>query len=174
LAALRGLSVGGIKRNGPLAHFLLTLMVSKESLIELLEPTLHGLGYDLVDIEFRLGSHSLLRLFIDKSGGITLDDCEKVSHEVSGVLDVEDPIPGHYTLEVSSPGLDRILRTADHFRRYAGQKIKLQAHALVNGRKRFKGVLQGVDGEDVILEVDGEPVRVAMDNVHSARLVPDL
>jgi len=149
-------------------------MTGRESLIELLEPVLKGMGYELVDVEFRLGGHSVLRLFIDKEGGISLDDCEFVSHQVSGVLDVEDPIPGHYTLEVSSPGLDRVLRTAEHFSRYAGQLIKLQAHALVNGRKRFKGVLQGLDGQDVVLEVDGQQVRVALDNVHSARLVPDL
>jgi ribosome maturation factor RimP len=149
-------------------------MVTNESLIELLEPAIKSLGYELVDIELRLGSHSLVRIFVDKTGGITLEDCEVVSNQVSGVLDVEDPLPGHYTLEVSSPGLDRVLRTADHFRKFAGSMVKVQSKALVAGRKRFKGLLKGIEDEEITLEVDGAEVKIALVNVHSARLVPDL
>jgi ribosome maturation factor RimP len=149
-------------------------MLTGETLISLLEPVVQDLGYELVDIEFRLGAHSLVRIFIDKQGGITLEDCELVSNQVSGVLDVEDPLPGHYTLEVSSPGLDRALRTAEHFRMFAGRQIKLQCKSLVAGRKRFKGVLKGIDGEEITLEVDGVEAKIALSNVNSARLVPDL
>lgn len=149
-------------------------MVDRDSLIELLEPVVESLGYELVDLELRLGGHSIVRLFIDKDDGITLDDCELVSHQVSGVLDVEDPLPGNYSLEISSPGIDRALRTADHFSRFAGERVKMQTHALVNGRKRFKGTLKGIEGEEITLEVDGAEVKVTLDNVHSARLVPDL
>jgi len=149
-------------------------MVTNESLIGLLEPVIKSLGYELVDLELRLGSHSLVRIFIDKNGGITLEDCEMVSNQVSGVLDVEDPLPGHFTLEVSSPGLDRALRKADHFRIFAGSMVKVQSKTLVMGRKRFKGLLKGIEDEEITLEVDGVEVKISLGNVHSARLVPDL
>ena len=149
-------------------------MVTNDTLIELLEPVVQSLGYELVDLELRLGTHSLVRIFIGKEEGISLEDCEIVSHQVSGVLDVEDPLPGHFTLEVSSPGIDRPLRTAAHFRVFAGSVIKLQAKALVSGRKRFKGTLQGIEDDVITLEVDGSEVQIDLENVHSARLVPDL
>ena len=149
-------------------------MLTGDTLISLLEPVVQDLGYELVDIEFRLGAHSLVRIFIDKEGGISLEDCELVSNQVSGVLDVEDPLPGHYTLEVSSPGLDRALRKAEHFRMFAGRQVKLQTKTLVAGRKRFKGLLKGIEGEEITLEVDGVEAKIALNNVHSARLVPDL
>jgi ribosome maturation factor RimP len=149
-------------------------MVTNDTLIELLEPVVQSLGYELVDLELRLGNHSLVRIFIGKEDGISLEDCEIVSNQVSGVLDVEDPLPGHFTLEVSSPGIDRPLRTAAHFSVFAGSVIKLQAKALVSGRKRFKGTLQGIEDNVIALEVDGSEVKIDLENVHSARLVPDL
>ncbi len=94
----------------------------REQLLSLLEPPVGALGYELVDVEFAsAGSGGLLRLYIDAPAGITVEDCERVSHRVSEILDVADPIPGAYTLEVSSPGLDRILRTREHFERFRGQ-----------------------------------------------------
>jgi len=149
-------------------------MITNDTLIELLEPVVQSLGYELVDLELRLGTHSLVRIFIGKEDGISLEDCEAVSHQVSGVLDVEDPLPGHFTLEVSSPGIDRPLRTAGHFDVFAGSVIKLQAKALVSGRKRFKGTLQGIEDDVITLEVDGSEVKIDLENVHSARLVPEL
>jgi ribosome maturation factor RimP len=101
-------------------------MTDKTALLELLEAEVRGLGYELVDLDLRVGGDGLLRLYIDSEDGITLDDCERVSHQVSGLLDVEDPIPGHYTLEVSSPGVNRPLRTPGHFRRFEGERAKIE------------------------------------------------
>ena len=147
--------------------------MTREALIALLEPEVVALGYELVDLEFRpSGKEGLLRLYIDGPDGVNLDDCERVSHQVSALLDVEDPIPGHYSLEVSSPGLDRVLRTAEHFRRFAGNRVKLQLAEGVEGRRRFTGTLLGLEQDEVLLEVDGENLRLPLSGVEKARLVP--
>ena len=114
----------------------------RDQLGELLAPVVADLGYELWELEFapRAGG-GLLRLYIDSDVGISLDDCERVSRAVSETLDAADPIPGHYTLEVSSPGLDRVLRTQAHFERFAGERVKLEMMQPVEGRKRFSGRL---------------------------------
>ncbi len=140
----------------------------------LLEPELTGTGYELVDVELRLGGRDgLVRLYIDHPDGVTLDDCERVSHQVSALLDVEDPIPGHYMLEVSSPGLERVLRTREHFQRFAGERVKVELASLVDGRRRFTGTLLAVDRNDIVLEVDGESLRLPLDGVERAHLAPE-
>lgn len=140
----------------------------------LLAPVVARLGLELIDLEYESrGGRSTLRLFIDKDGGVTLDDCEAASNAVSGVLDVEDPIPGEYNLEVSSPGLDRPLRRASHYDRYTGAEIRVVMRKGFQGRRRMKGRLAGVEGEIVLLDVDGEVHRLPMEDVESARLVPD-
>jgi ribosome maturation factor RimP len=141
-------------------------------LIELLEPPIEALGYELVDLEAYSGRNGLLRLFIDREPGVTLADCELVSGQISAFLDVEDPLPGSYTLEVSSPGLDRRLRTAEHFRRFVGEEVKVQLLEPVDGRRRLRGELQALDGDVAILEVDGAEWRVKLDAIDVARLVP--
>jgi ribosome maturation factor RimP len=115
----------------------------------------------------------LLRLYIDSGQGVGLDDCEKVSHQVSGLLDVEDPIAGEYALEVSSPGLDRPLFEKAHYERFLGHVARVKLSAPLNGRSNFKGPIIGVEGEELLLEVDGEPVRLPIAHVASARLVPE-
>ncbi len=146
-----------------------------ERLQRLLQPVVEMLGYELVGIEyFRSGHHYILRIYIDKASGVTLDDCEIVSHQVSALLDVEDPIRGRYTLEVSSPGLDRPLFTAEHFQRFSGRQVKLRLVTPVNGRRNFKGLLQGLDAGKVTLEVDGERLDLPLEDIERARLVPDL
>lgn len=145
-----------------------------ERLQRLLLPVVNMLGYELVGIEyFPSGHHYILRVYIDKASGITLDDCERVSHQVSALLDVEDPIQGRYTLEVSSPGLDRPLFTAEHFDRFSGRKVKLRLTVPVNGRRNFKGLLQGLADGKVLLEVDGERVELPFEDIERARLVPE-
>lgn len=140
----------------------------------LLAPVVERLGCELIDLDFESrGGRSTLRLFIDKEGGVTLDDCERTSHAVSGVLDVEDPIPGEYNLEVSSPGLDRPLRRASHYDRYHGAEIRVVMRKGFQGRRRLKGRLAGVEGEIVLLDVDGEVHRLPLEHIESARLVPD-
>lgn len=145
----------------------------REQLLSLLEPPVGALGYELVDVEFAsAGSGGLLRLYIDAPAGITVDDCERVSHRVSEILDVEDPIPGAYTLEVSSPGLDRILRTREHFGRFRGSRIRVQLSLPIEGRRRYTGTLTGVTEDAIEMEVDGEPVRLELTRIQKARVVP--
>ncbi|MGD2081656.1 MAG: ribosome maturation factor RimP [Chromatiales bacterium] len=138
-------------------------------------PVVQGMGYELVGIEYlRHGRDGLLRIYIDHPGGVTLDDCSAVSHQVSGVLDVEDPIREHYDLEVSSPGLDRPLFTRGHFERFAGHPAKVSLSGKLDGRRRFTGVLRGVEDDVLLMEVDGEGFRLPLDQIESARLVPEL
>ena len=141
----------------------------------MLEPTIERLGYELTDIELKLGGRSgLLRIYIDKDDGVDIDDCEVVSHQVSAILDVEDPIPGNYTLEVSSPGLDRTLTKPAHFRRFMGEDIKVKLRFPLDGRRNFRGSLKSADDEVIEVEVDGESFRLPLSTIESARLVPTL
>ncbi len=140
---------------------------------ELLEPALGRMGYELADLEVRLGSSGgLVRVFIDKPDGIDLDDCEKVSLAVSALLDVEDPVPGKYDLEVSSPGLDRKLTKVEHFQRFMGESVKVQMRFPIAGRRRFRGKLMSLDDENIVVEVDGESHSLALATIDTARLVP--
>ena len=144
-----------------------------EELAKLLEPTVEGLGYELIDIEVRLGGKGgLVRLFIDKPDGIDLDDCEQVSLAVSALLDVEDPVPGNYNLEVSSPGLDRKLTKIEHFQRFTGETVKVQMRFPIEGRRRFRGTLVSSDDENIVVEVDGESHSLPLKTIDTARLVP--
>lgn len=160
---------------GRRAHFLFGKAVTlKDTLLDLLSPEVEALGYELVELDPPApGSAGTLRIYIDGDQGIGLDDCERVSHRVSGLLDVEDPIPGHYVLEVSSPGLDRPLRKEAHFRRQAGKLVKIVLVAGRPGRRRYKGrILKIADGV-LEIEVDGEQVSLSLSDIESARLVPE-
>ena len=146
----------------------------REKLIGLLEAPIQALGYELVELEFHpQGRGGLLRVYVDKESGVTVDDCEIVSRQVSAVLDVEDPIPGHYTLEVSSPGLDRPLRKAADFGRFAGVKARVDMELPLDGRRRFAGTLKGCEADEVMIEVDGVLHRLPLGGINKARLVPD-
>ncbi len=141
---------------------------------DLIEPTIERLGYELTDLEVRLSEQGgLLRLTIDKSDGIDLDDCEKVSHAVSALLDVEDPVPGNYNLEVSSPGLDRKLTKVEHFQRFEGETLKVTMRFPIEGRRRFRGTLMSSDDKNIVVEVDGESHSLPLTMIDTARLVPD-
>jgi ribosome maturation factor RimP len=146
--------------------------VDKESLIELLEPTVAAMGFELADIDAHLGRRGLLRLFIDKVGGVTLDDCQLVSEQVGAFLDVEDPLPGSYVLEVSSPGFDRRLRTLKHFERFKGEPVRVELRDARDGRRNLMGRLVGVESSLVLLEVDGEMWRLPLNDIAVARLAP--
>ena len=141
----------------------------------LIEPAVETLGYELVGLEYlSQGKHSLLRVYIDSEDGITLDDCERVSHQVSGLLDVEDVMHGHYNLEVSSPGLDRPLFTLDHFQRFKGQQVKVRLTAPIDGRKKFKGTIRDTGDNVVVLEVDAEEIELPFSSIEKANLVPEI
>lgn len=145
-----------------------------DKLYELLEPTINELGFELWGIEyFPSGKYATLRIYIDSEQGIQLDDCEKVTREVSALLDVEDPIRSQYTLEVSSPGLDRVLFKAEQFSFYVGEMLQFQLLSAVNGQKKFKGILKSVDEDGVEVEVDNQLLTVPFAVIGKARIVPD-
>jgi ribosome maturation factor RimP len=159
---------------GRRAHFCFGKIVTlKDKLLALLAPEIEGLGYELVELDAPAQGGGTLRVYIDREEGIGLEDCERVSHRISGLLDVEDPIPGRYVLEVSSPGLDRPLRTEEHFRRQAQRLVKLVLVAGRPGRRRYKGRILGIADGALEIEVDGERITVPLSDIESARLVPE-
>ncbi len=145
-------------------------------LLQLVSPAIADLGLECLGIEYAPSrGNSLLRIYIDApERPVTLDDCEAVSREVSAILDVNDPISGRYTLEVSSPGIDRPLFTPAQFARFIGQVAKLSLNLPVDGRRRLQGPIVAVEGDTITLEQDGTAVAVTHDNIQKARLVPDL
>jgi len=146
-----------------------------KALEQLLSPAIMGLGYELVGIE-RLSQGKrglLLRIYIDSEDGITLDDCERVSHQVSGILDVEDPIPGHYILEVSSPGLDRPLFTLEQYQRFIGKKATIRLHRPLDTRRVFTGILQQIQEQNIIIVVEGREYSLPYQQIEKARIVPE-
>ena len=142
-------------------------------LYELIEPTVAALGFELVGVVARgKRSRGLIRVYIDHDEGVTVDDCAQVSHRVTGLLDVEDPIPGEYDLEVSSPGLDRPLFTERDFTRFAGADLKVTLISPVAGRLRFTGTLGGYEDGVVLIDDGGIEHCFAISRIESARLVP--
>jgi len=143
-----------------------------DRLTRLVEPVVVGMGYELVGVEFDSRQRTL-RVYIDSEKGVLVDDCSKVSHQLSGLLDVEDPIPGNYHLEVSSPGMDRPLFTLDHFGRFQGAMVRIQLLGPIEGRRRFKARLLGVLGEKIML-LDGETqFNIPFESIDKARIVPE-
>ncbi len=140
---------------------------------KMIEPSITGLGYELVGVEFARARHGLLRIYIDHENGISVSDCQKVSYQVSGVLDVEDPIAGRYSLEVSSPGLDRPLFQPRDFERFAGSNVRVKLGVPLNGQRKFVGVLVGLKDNELILDTEDGEIKVPLNNVDLARLIPD-
>lgn len=152
------------------------MAVSKkvETLMAMLAPAVAAVGFELWGLEFfQQGRRSVLRLYIDGPEGVGVDDCAVVSHQVSGVLDVEDPIAGEYTLEVSSPGWDRPLFTPAQFMRFVGSMASVRLASPLNGRRRYKGVIQGVTEKEVELLVDGSPVSIPFQSIDKANVEPE-
>ncbi len=146
---------------------------TRADLRKLLEPGVKAMGFELVDVELAGSHHSpTLRVYIDSANGVVVDDCARVSRQLSALLDVEDPLPGHYTLEVSSPGLDRPLVKPEDFKRFVGETIKVKMHEPILGRKNFSGRLVDVAADHVVVEVDKEHYDLAFEGMDRARLVP--
>jgi len=144
-----------------------------EQLQALLAPVVEALGYECWGLEFiSQGRHSLLRVYIDRPEGILIDDCEVVSRQVSGILDVEDPISGEYTLEVSSPGMDRPLFTLEQFARYVGEQVKIKLRTPFERRRNFQGILRGVEEQDVVVLVDDHEYLLPVDSIDKANIIP--
>jgi ribosome maturation factor RimP len=148
--------------------------LSSARLTHLLQPLVEDLGYEFVGLEHRSNPKSpSLVIYIDRPGGIAVEDCARVSREVAALLDVEDPIPGRYDLEVSSPGLDRPLFTLEQFKRFSGEVAQVSLFAPLDGRRKFKGAILGIQDGKVRLDQDGTEVELDMGNIARARLVPD-
>jgi ribosome maturation factor RimP len=174
----------------------------RDALMRLLEPPIEALGFELLEIEFaQAGRGGTLRIYIDREagddddddgvlsqdllsqdspsqgspsqGGISVDDCAAVSHAVSEILDAEDPIKGHYTLEVSSPGVDRVLRKRAHFERFVGERVFVELKLPIEGRRRFAGTLKSVLGEAIVVEVDGRAHELPLERIQKAKLRPE-
>ncbi|WP_166257765.1 ribosome maturation factor RimP [Marinobacter salicampi] len=145
-----------------------------QQLETILRPVIEGLGYEFWGLEFRSqGHHSLLRVFIDDAEiGVSVEDCEKVSRQVSGVMDVEDPIQSEYTLEVSSPGMDRPLFRLEQYEEFAGHRVQIRLRMAFEGRRKFIGLLKGVEGEDVVVVVDDHEYLLPFDSIERANIVP--
>ncbi len=144
-----------------------------QDLTELFEPVVESMGYELVGIEFHSSEHhGVLRLYIDHDNGITVDDCARVSRQISAVIDVEDPIAMAFDLEVSSPGINRPLFKLGDFEKYSGEKAKIKLGVALNGRKNFSGVLKGIDNDQhVIIDVDNEIFELPHQDIAKAHLV---
>ena len=145
----------------------------KENIQGIIEPVIVSMGYELVGIEYVPGKRrSVLRLYIDKEDGITLDDCSSVSHQVSGLLDVEDPLVEEYNLEVSSPGSDRPLFKLEHYQSFLGHNVKLQLRVPLNNRRKFKGIIKSVEGNEITLAVEDKEYKLDFNLIDKANLVP--
>jgi ribosome maturation factor RimP len=147
-----------------------------DKLTEVVASAIEPLGYELVGVEYvSQGRHSVLRVYLDQPGGITLDDCERASRQLSAVLDVNDPIKGHYTLEVSSPGLDRPLFTASQFAQFIGHQVRVRLRVPVDGHRKLKAVIRKVQDDEIVLaEVEGGAEwQILLDNIEKANLVPE-
>jgi len=145
-----------------------------DHLVKLLEPIVEGLGYEFVGIEYNPHpKHGLLRIYIDKDVGIVVDDCSAVSHQISGILDVEDPIPGNYQLEVSSPGSDRPLFTIRQFEQFLGHLVQVNLFKPIDNRRKITGKILKVDKDIIQLEEDENIYNVPFDAMSKARLVPE-
>ncbi|WP_280539652.1 ribosome maturation factor RimP [Chromohalobacter sp. 11-W] len=139
----------------------------------LIEPVVTAMGFDLWGVDYLAqGKHSRLVIYIESAEGVTVDDCASVSRQVSGVLDVEDPIAGEYRLEVSSPGMDRPLFTLDQFARFKGSHVKVKLSAPFEGRRKFQGQLAGVEGDEILLQLDGQEYCFPVESIEQARVVP--
>jgi ribosome maturation factor RimP len=145
----------------------------EDKLAEMLRPAVEEVGKELLGVEFvSAGKHSVLRVFIDHENGITVDDCAEVSHQVGAILDVEDPISTEYSLEVSSPGLDRPLFSLAHYQAVVGEVINVKLSMPLNGRRKFKGRLVAIENDVLMVEVDGETYELVVSNVDKGNVVP--
>ena len=164
--AARVVSTDDLKESG--------LAARERKILDMLEPSVEDLGYELIDVEYHSApGGGTLRLYIDSANGIALEDCETVSRQASALLDVEDPIRGNYNLEVSSPGLDRVLRTPAHYQAFVGTDINVRLRRPVDGRRKLTGRLMAAHDDHIEVSVDDSVVSVTLEQIEKARLVPD-
>lgn len=168
-------------RNGPLARFfvletclsdLIARTAIDRRIAGIVGPSVEGLGFELVRVRLQGGKRATLQIMAERpDGGIEVEDCAKISRGVSAVLDVEDPISGQYSLEVSSPGIDRPLTRPKDFDRYIGYAVKIETAQLIDGRRRFKGVLEGVEDGEILVTIPEGTIGLSFDMIADAKLV---
>lgn len=142
-------------------------------MLDLLKPVVEAMGCELWGLEYLTGGkHVTLRIYIDKPDGVVLEDCERVSRQISSVMDVEDPIRSEYTLEVSSPGMDRPLYTLDQFALFIGEEVNIRLKVPYEGRRKYKGRLNGVEGDEVLIVVDDHEFLFPIETIDKANVVP--
>lgn len=147
--------------------------MKQDVLAELISPIIEDMGYRFWGLEYQVRkADALLRVYIDHENGISVNHCAEVSHEISGVLDVEEPISMAYILEVSSPGMDRILFSASQFEELIGEKVKIKFNQMVEGRRKIKGQINTVDGQTITLTTDDELISFEFDQIMRARIEP--
>ena len=145
---------------------------SAEKVTQLIEPTVQALDLELWGVEHASqGKYSVLRIFIEREAGVTIDDCERVSRQASAIFDVEEPIAGEYTLEVSSPGIDRLLFTPQQFQRYRGEEVSVRMRTPVDGRRKFKATLTDVVDDIIHIQVDGSDFELPHGDIEKANIV---
>ena len=139
----------------------------------LIEPVVAAMGFELWGIDhISQGKHSRLVIYIERESGVSVEDCADISRQVSAVMDVEDPIPGEYRLEVSSPGMARPLYSLDHVIRYQGHQVALKLRVAFDVRRKYQGLLAGVEGDEVLLQLEGEEYCFPIESIDSAHVVP--
>jgi ribosome maturation factor RimP len=143
----------------------------QDELVQLLSPTINDMGYELWGCEYlSQGKHSLLRIYIDKEDGIGIEDCQEVSRQVSALLDVDDPIPGNYSLEISSPGIPRPLFSSWQYQRYVGHEVQAKTFKPVNGKRKLLGIIVSVSESSVVLNINNENQELLFSNIVKASL----
>lgn len=149
-------------------------MAKVDELKVMLDPVITGMGFLFWGVDYSArGKHSLLRVYIDHEEGITVDQCAEVSRQISAVMDVEDPIAHNYTLEVSSPGMDRPLFTLEQFAAYVGEWVEVRLRAPFEGRRKFKGVLTAIEDQDICVTVDGSDYLLPVESIERANIIPN-
>ena len=139
----------------------------------LIEPAIQSLGCELWGVEYAAqGKHATLRIYIEKEGGVQVDDCERVSRQISAVLDVEDPIQSAYTLEVSSPGMDRLLFEKQQYEEFLGAQLKVRLRTNFEGRRNFSGILAALEDDEVVLRADDQEYVFPIESIDRAQVVP--
>lgn len=148
-------------------------MYNDVELTALIEPVVTGLGLELWGVDMIVqGRNKTLCIYIERESGVGVEDCEAVSRQISSLFDVEDPIAGEYTLEVSSPGLDRPLFKAEHYARFIGETVKIKLRQAFDGRRNYRGLLRAVENDEVFVEVDGEEYILPIETIEKANIVP--
>jgi ribosome maturation factor RimP len=150
-----------------------TVASKNQQITDMLGPTVTALGLELWGVEhIGQGKHSVVRVYIDSPAGITVEDCASVSEQVGSILDVEDPITGEYTLEVSSPGMDRLLFKLPQYAGYVGETVELRLRSAFEGRRKYRGILKGIEGEDVVVQIDDQEFLLPYGAIEKARVQP--